>query len=245
MPISWQIKLLSTVGSTQDIAMLAAQDGDPEGYVVQAMSMTGGRGRNGNQWSAPMGNIYMSALLRPSCDMRRAGELAFVIAVALSDALEHYIDSSKHKITLKWPNDVLIDGLKISGILLETNMKDGKLDGVIAGIGVNIFNAPDLAVSLNNVAKEPIYVNKVRDVILEELNKNYSLWQKNGFPPIREKWLARAYGIGKAITTRLPHESFKGIFEGLNEDGALILRQEDGGQKIIHAADVHFGEDAK
>lgn len=241
MPTHWQIKILSKVSSTQDIVMLAAQDGDDEGYVVQAMSQTDARGRHGNQWEAPMGNIYMSILLRPECAIERAGEIAFVVAVALSNALDSYLKETHIK-TLKWPNDILIDGLKISGILLESNITDGKLDGVVVGIGVNVFNSPDFATCLNNVAKEPVYVNKVRDVILEELDKAYAQWQKEGFAPIREQWLDNAHGIGQEITARLPNESFKGVFSGLNDDGGLILKQESGEDKIVHAAEVHFGE---
>ena len=85
MPIDWQVKILSKVTSTQDIVMQAAQDGDPEGYVLQAMTQTSGRGRHGKEWVAPMGNIYMSVLLRPDCGLERAGEVAFVVAVALSN----------------------------------------------------------------------------------------------------------------------------------------------------------------
>ncbi len=243
MPINidWQIKLLSKVTSTQDIVMIAAQDGDPEGYVVQAMSQTSGRGRHGKQWDAPMGNIYLSALLRPDCDVMRAGEIAFVVAVALSKAFDRYL-GDKHVKTLKWPNDILIDGLKISGILLESNLTDGKLDGLVVGMGVNIFNAPELATCLNDVAREPVYINKVRDKILEELDNVYSQWQEEGFAPIRAQWLEKAHGLGHPITARLPSETYSGIFSGLTEDGSLILKQDDGTERVIHAAEVHFGE---
>lgn len=243
MSINWQIKVLSKVTSTQDIVMLAAQDGDDEGYVIQAMMQSDARGRHGNKWDAPMGNIYMSALLRPECKIERAGELGFVVAIALFDTLSSYIDTDKHKVTLKWPNDILIDGLKISGILLETNLILNKLDGVVVGIGVNIFNAPEQAVSLNKMNSEPVFVNKVRDVVLEKLDKYYSLWQKEGFAPIRKKWLEHAHGLEQPITARLPNESYEGIFSGLTEDGGLILKQGDGSERIITAGDIHFGEE--
>ncbi|CAG0907212.1 unnamed protein product, partial [Cyprideis torosa] len=242
MPIDWQVKLLSKVNSTQDIVMLAAQDGDPEGYVVQAMTMNQGRGRQGKSWDAPMGNVYLSALLRPTCGIERAGELAFVVAVALSEALDNYLDHDKHVKTLKWPNDILIDGLKVSGILLESNMSDGVLDGLVVGIGVNVFNAPDLATCLNKIAKEPVYVNKIRDVILEKLDEAYTLWQKEGFEPIRQKWLEQAHGLNQPITARLPKASYQGIFSGLTKEGSLVLTQEDGTEKIIHAGEIDTPE---
>ena len=189
-----------------------------------------------------MGNIYMSVLLRPSCGVDRAGELAFVVAVALSKAFDVYIDAGKHKKTLKWPNDILVDGRKISGILLESNMKDGKLDGLVVGMGVNILKAPEGAVSLEDVASGQVFINKVRDTILLELDKTYALWKKDGFAPVREAWLEQAHGIGEAMTARLPNVSHKGIFSGLTDDGSLILNQENGTQKIITSGDVHFGE---
>lgn len=220
--------------------MKAAQDGDPEGYVLQALTQTGGRGRHGNKWEAPMGNIYMSLLLRPDCELAKAGEVAFVIAVALSNTLDRYIDPDKHRKALKWPNDILIDGLKISGILLETNITEGRLDGLVVGIGLNVFQAPELAVHLHQVAKEPVYVNKVRDCLLEEIEKAYQQWQEDGFASIREKWLQEAYGIGKPMTARLPDISYEGVFEGLSEDGSLLLKEEDGSIRSIHAGEVHF-----
>lgn len=242
MTINWDIKILSAVESTQDIAHDAVRDGADEGYVVQAMKQSSARGRNGRAWEAPMGNIYMSLVLRPTCGLEHVGELAFVIAVGLSNALDEYIDPNKHKKTLKWPNDILVDGLKISGILLETDMSnDNELEAVVVGIGLNVFQSPEFAVSLSKVAKEPVYVNRVRDKVLEEISKAYRLWQEEGITPIRMKWLRHAHGLGKKMTAHLPNEKCEGIFEGLSEDGALILKQEDGERRITNAGDVHFG----
>ena len=240
--IDWQVKVLSRVGSTQDIVMLAAQDGDPEGYTVQAMTQVSARGRHGNEWEAPMGNIYLSTLLRPECDMVRVGELAFMVAVALYRTLVQYIDTDKHDVTLKWPNDILVDGRKISGILLESNIEEGALNGVVVGIGVNILVAPEKAVFLQDVSGTPVFVNKVRDVMLLELDKAYAQWKQEGFVPIREAWLMRAHGIGGKITARLPDISYEGIFSGLTDDGGLILQMGNGEEKIITAGEVHFGE---
>lgn len=242
MSIDWQVENYQTVVSTQAYVHDAALEGMAEGFVVQALSQVGGKGRHGNIWKSPIGNLYMSLLLRPTCKIGQAGELAFVIAVALSSGLDEYIDSAKHTKTLKWPNDVLIDGLKISGILLESNLNNDKLDSIVVGMGLNIFNPPELAVGLNDVATDPVFVNAVRDTILEKLSYYYSLWQEKGFAPIREEWLKQAHGLGQPMTARLPTISHKGTFKGLSEDGSLILETESGEDKIIHAAEVHFGE---
>ena len=198
MPIDWHIEVFNKIESTQDAAMLAVQEGRPEGCVIQAMQQSGGRGRRGNVWEAPMGNLYMSVVLRPDCGVGRAGELAFVAAVAVSTALDSYVGDKPLK-TLKWPNDVLVNGLKISGILLESHLEGESLEGLVVGMGVNIFKAPDLAISLNDVATDPVYVNKVRDKILEEFGAAYLLWQEEGFEPIRQKWLAHAHGLGLSL----------------------------------------------
>ena len=242
MSIDWQIQVLGSVPSTQDVAMDAMINGATEGLTIQAMTMESGRGRHGHKWEAPMGNLYLSTLLRPRCNLEEAGDLSFVVAVALYKTLSRYINSEKHKITLKWPNDVLVDGLKISGILLETNTQDNTLDGVVVGIGVNVFNAPDLAINLEKLSKNPVYINKIRDDLLENLNIYYALWQEEGIAPIRLLWLKNAHGLGQAISARLPNKTYKGIFEGLSEEGALILKDENNERHIIHAADVYFGD---
>lgn len=241
MPINWRFEHYQKVVSTQNYIFDAIAEGEEEGFVVQALQQQGGRGRHGNQWSAPIGNIYISVLLRPKCDLADAGQLAFVTAVALSAALDDYIDPKKHKKTVKWPNDILINGVKISGILLESDIQNNTLNAINLGIGVNIFKAPEFAVALNDIAKEPVYVNKVRDNILDKFAHFYDLWQEKGFAPIRDAWLKDAHGLETPMTARLPNESFKGIFKGITKDGSLILDQ-DGTEKIIHAADVHFGE---
>jgi len=240
MPIDWQIKQYQQASSTQDLAHDAANDDACEGALFQALKQEAGRGRHGNKWSAPLGNLYLSFVLKPDYQLDKAGQVSFVVACALARALEEYIDTTKHDLTVKWPNDILIDGLKVSGILLESNIKDNALDSLIVGIGVNIFNKPDLAICLNDVASEPIYVNKVRDQILHEFNVFYTLWQTKGFAPIKKFWEERAYGLEQDMTARLPQEKFHGVFSGITDNGCLKLKTDEG-EKIISAADVYFG----
>lgn len=240
MPIDWRVQLYQCIETTQSYGHEAANNGEAEGFVVQALMQEGGKGRHGNQWTSPIGNLYMSVLLRPDCGIERAGELSFVAALALSKALDDYIDTDKHKKTLKWPNDILINGLKLSGILLESNIKNNKLDSIILGMGVNIFKSPELAINLNDVAEIPVYVNTVRDNILDKLSYYYSFWQKKGFAPIREEWLKQAHGLGEVMTARLPDKSFQGKFGGITENASLILQMDQGEEKVITAAEVHF-----
>lgn len=236
--MDWHVNVLASVPSTQEPVHQAAEDGAREGLVIQAFQQKSGKGRSGHHWDSPMGNLYMSFLLRPSCEPIRMGEMAFVVGLGLSKALDEYIDPDKHKKQLKWPNDVLIDGLKISGILLEI----GADNSLVVGMGVNILSSPDLAVSLGQVSSKPVYVNKVRDNILDKIGIFYEQWQKEGFAPVRDLWLNQAYGLNEEMTARLPTEKHKGLFHGIDETGALLLEHPDGSIQTIHAADVHFGE---
>ena len=233
--IDWRIQTFASLPSTQDVVKQAILNQENEGLVVQALKQPAGRGRHGKVWEGPIGNLYMSLLLQPNKPQENYGELAFVIAVALSKALDSFIDLDKHKKTLKWPNDILINGLKNSGILLEVEE-----EALIVGIGLNIFSKPDFAICLNDVAKEPLFINKVRDHILQEISHYYQQWQNDGIAAIRLNWLRQAHGLGNDITARLPKETYKGIFEGLSEDGALILKQENDERVFISAGEVHF-----
>jgi len=244
--IEWTVQSFREVESTQDLIHEVAAQGHAEGVVVQSMVQLGGKGRRGNKWVSPVGNLYMSLLLRPECSVQEAGQISFVIAVAASDMLDDHIDPDKHTKTLKWPNDILIDGLKLSGILLESeaigSTKNRMLDYIAVGMGMNIFNKPDLATCLNDVARGPVYINKVRDGFLSKLSYYYELWQEKGFAPILELWLKSAHGLNQPITARLPKSEIKGVFKSVDEDGALVLELPDGSLKIIHAGEVYFGE---
>lgn len=236
----WRVQVLGTAPSTQDIVRGLAETGEPEGLAVQSLQQTKGRGRHGNDWTSPMGNLYVSTLLRPLCRADKAAQMAFVVALALSDALDEAMEDG-HVKTLKWPNDILIDGKKISGILLETKLDShGRVDYLIIGTGVNIFAPPEGSEGLDRIKKERVAVNTFRDLYLQKLRERYISWQDKGFAPVREAWLKQAHGIGKAMKIRLPETSYEGTFDGVDENGALIAIV-DGERRIFTAGDVHFG----
>lgn len=236
----WRVQVLGTTPSTQDIVRGLAETAEPEGLAVQSLQQTKGRGRHGNDWTSPMGNLYLSVLLRPSCRADKAAQMAFVVALALSDAFDEAIEGG-HEKTLKWPNDILIDGKKISGILLETKLDNhGRVDYLIIGTGVNIFAPPEGAEGLDRIKKERVAVNTFRDLYLQKLRERYISWQDKGFAPVRDAWLKQAHGIGKTMKIRLPETSYEGTFDGVDESGALIAIV-DGERRIFTAGDVHFG----
>lgn len=242
-PVPWKIHTYAQLESTQDYVRSVAEDEEffAEGIVIQALTQTKGRGRHGNEWSSPMGNLYMSALLRPECPAQVAGQLSFVVAVALSAAMDEVL-ADGHVKTLKWPNDILIDGKKTAGILLESSInKLGMVDHVVVGMGVNIMAAPEGAVALQQVSKGPqVPIHPFRDSVLAHLSAHYRHWQTAGFADIREQWLKQAHGLNGPIRVRLADRTDHGTFGGIDPDGALILQQADKEVKIS-AGEVFFG----
>jgi BirA family biotin operon repressor/biotin-[acetyl-CoA-carboxylase] ligase len=234
LPLAFALHRRMLVGSTNDeVKDLAARLGAGEGTLVWADEQSGGRGRRGRVWVSPPGNLYCSVLLMPDVPLMRAAELGFVAALAIADLAKWAAPTAD--IRLKWPNDVLANGAKISGILLEAL----EPKGVVLGLGVNISNAPEdtpyPAVALSKW-NPGLTVPAALERLMENLWDLYSLWRTHGFLPIRDLWLASAKGLGEPIEVRLEDRTLSGIFTGLDEQGALIL---DGATRIL-AGDVFF-----
>lgn len=239
--IHWNIDVHDSVDSTQDILKQKAEDSTPEGAVIHGLEQIKGRGRHGNTWISPKGNLYLSILLKPECELVRAGQLAFMMALAVGDTVSHFLSvEDQKKVSLKWPNDILYNGLKISGILLETNINKDCIKDLFIGVGVNIDTPPEGHIGLKEISEKTVSIETCRAVLLEKLADWYGTWQQKGFAPIRAAWLKQAHGLGLTVTARMPHASESGIFDGIDESGNLILRME-GGTKLIQAADIHFG----
>lgn len=228
------IRTVAETGSTNADMLALAGAGVPEGSWLCAERQTGGRGRQGRVWESPPGNFYGSTLvrLRPSDPV--AATLALVAAVALEDAVRVFLPD---RATIKWPNDLLIDGRKLSGVLLE---RAG--DAVVSGIGVNLAHHPDLpdrpatSLSAQGVVVEP---EPFAEVLAESFARWLARWRGEGLGVVRDRWLARAHAVGTALSIRLPDGSVvNGLFDGLDREGALNLRLADGARRVIHAADV-------
>ena len=247
--MTWHVQTFASVESTQDfLADLLQTEDILEGTVIQALEQKKGKGRQGNGWVSPMGNLYMSFLLRPSCDQKTASQLSFVIALAIARAISAVLQDETVDVQLKWPNDVMIDGQKCAGILLQSHTdKDNNLDAVIVGTGINILSAPDQGactyLNAYDCAMEdrrPLAIHPFRDVVLDAVSHYYGIWRKDGFQPIRQAWLDKAYNKGGAGKARTKKATEEGTFIDINEDGALLLEQADGKVIAIHSADVYF-----
>lgn len=227
--------------STNDDAKQAALEGAAEGLVIQAERQINGKGRQGREWNSPVGNLYCSILLRPNCEAIQAGHYSFIAALAVRAALTELLPQAN--IQLKWPNDVLVHGKKISGILLESApMHDTKIDWLVIGIGVNCRTHPDNPAyptsSLKAEGAAMIAADQVLTLLLAQLESWISSYRQHGFGPIRTAWLT--YARRGAITARLPDRTYEGEFCDLDPFGRLIIRLADGTEQAIAAADVFF-----
>ena len=229
LPDGWRLVALESVGSTNDEAIRLADAGAPEGTVVWAREQSGGRGRRGRNWSSPVGNLYSSTVLRPACAAPRAAELGFVAALAVGDLVP-----ADRSVRLKWPNDVLVDGGKIAGILLESAIgQDGRVEQVVAGIGVNVTFAPQLPDMRYPGAALGGTVEAALEGLTRALATRLAQWRRDGFETVRREWLAKAGPLGAEVDVRLGEGLVRGRFAGLDQEGALLLETAEGPRKIV------------
>lgn len=242
LPDFFRLVAVDETGSTNDDAIQAARQGEPEGTLIWARRQTKGRGRRGRSWVSPEGNLHLSIVLRPGLASNRAGEIAFVAALAAADACATLAPNAD--IRCKWPNDVLADSRKVGGLLIESSIVADRIDWLVVGIGLNLVAHPDdvefPATHLTLHAGRSIAVEEGLHALATAFAERYRLWREDGFAPMRAAWLVRAAGLGAPIRVRLESQELQGVFTGLDEDGALILSQADGKQRRITAGDVFF-----
>jgi BirA family biotin operon repressor/biotin-[acetyl-CoA-carboxylase] ligase len=231
-----------TVGSTNAEALLQARLGERGPLWVTAAQQTAGRGRRGRPFVSERGNLYASLLLTDPAPADRAAELSFVAALALQDAVCELATMLAPRIRFKWPNDMICDGAKFAGILVEGESSSGRPLAAVIGIGVNCarhpagtaYPATDLAAAGASVSPATLFRALSQAMLLR-----LAEWDRGrGFAAIRTAWLARAMGLAEAIRVSLPEREVHGRFESLDQAGRLLLRREDGTLEIISAGDI-------
>ena len=232
--LTQRIRTVAETGSTNADMIALATSGLEERIWLRADRQTGGRGRQGREWVSPGGNLYASTLVRIRLSDPPAATLALVAAVALEEAVSAYLPGV---ITLKWPNDLLIGGAKLSGILLE---RAG--EAVVVGIGVNLSHHPtDTDRVATSLAAHGVVVDPADfiETLAEAFARWVERWRGEGIDVVRRRWIACAHPVGTPLTARLPDgTAIDGLFDGLDAEGALILRLADGTRRVIHAGDV-------
>lgn len=239
---SWNLEIVDHLPSTSDLLRERAAAGAKPGIAVMARRQTKGRGSHGRDWLSPAGNLYLSVLLRPKGRVRDSGLWSLLAAVALADTVETLLPDAS-LLRLKWPNDVLLDGIKLAGILLDSTADStGRFTSLVIGFGLNLATAPmltgRLAACVADVAPAP-RPDAVAPVLLERLDHWCAIQAEEGFAPIRAAWLARAQRIGAPITVHQGARDLGGRFAGLGEDGSLLL-DTDGHRQAFAAGEVRL-----
>jgi BirA family biotin operon repressor/biotin-[acetyl-CoA-carboxylase] ligase len=242
-PKGYALKTFDVIDSTNEEAKRLAAAGEPGPIWISAARQTAGRGRRGRAWDSPTGNLATTLMLRPGKSATECAQLSFVAAIAAVDMLAEFAPDTE--IRVKWPNDALADGRKIAGILLESASIGGEAPTWLAiGIGVNLAMHPDgtefPATSLKALGAAVPAPDDALLHLAAHFARWYEVWRGEGFAAIRDAWLARAAGLGTRIRARLSNEETSGVFEGLDETGALLLRENAGTVRAISAGEVFF-----
>jgi BirA family biotin operon repressor/biotin-[acetyl-CoA-carboxylase] ligase len=214
-PPAWRVHTHQTLASTQQAAIEAAHAGDPGRLAILAKIQTEGRGSRGRAWASAPGNLYASLLIRPQTPIQ-TGHYALLAGIALHDALAPYAEN----LMLKWPNDLLLNGAKLGGILIDAAMTpQNTLDWLVIGIGANLKTAPHIAGRATACLKPP--PPEPEDVLTSLLAAIDHHMGANNIP---EKWLKNAHPPGTHLDIRTPTRHIKGVFETITAQGALKLQ---------------------
>ena len=246
-----RLQAFDSIESTNTEALARIRAGERGPLWLVTSHQTAGRGRRERAWQSPPGNLAASVIQSIDVPPATAATLSFTAALALDAALQRLsteammrAGSGGKSFALKWPNDVLFCGAKIAGILLETDRTQDGL-GMAIGIGVNVAAAPEgTPYPATSLAAQGFTLNAadVFAALTDEWARLFALWDNGrGFPKIRELWLDRAAGLGEPVMIRNGESKVSGIFETIDSNGCLVLREIDGKRMSIAAGDVHFG----
>jgi BirA family biotin operon repressor/biotin-[acetyl-CoA-carboxylase] ligase len=235
-PSGYGLKRFEEIDSTNEEARRLASGGQRDPVWITADRQTAGRGRRGRAWDSPTGNLAATLLIAPGKPAAECAQLSFVTAIAAADTVCAFAPDVEVKV--KWPNDVLAGGRKLVGILLESQS-----DWLAIGVGMNLAHfPPDTELPATSIAALGAPTPSRDDALAQLASgfaKWYDVWRDAGFSPIRDAWLARAVGLGSRIRARLSNEETSGVFEGIDETGALLLREGEN-LRSISAGDVFF-----
>lgn len=236
-----QIVWLDRIDSTNEEAKRRAAAGEQGPAWIAAREQTAGKGRRGRSWTGLDGNLFATGLYRLRTEPARAAQLSFAAALAVAEVCESVLD--RQLVRVKWPNDVLVGGRKIAGILLESGQTHGGDLWLAVGIGINLTAHPSGAERpATSFAAHGVDLD--RETALERLVMRFehwrSAWAAHGFAGLRDAWITRAFGIGETCEVRLENETISGVFADLAPDGSLRLDLPDGRRRLITAGDVFF-----
>ncbi|WP_232696379.1 biotin--[acetyl-CoA-carboxylase] ligase [Brevibacillus daliensis] len=245
--IGQNIVSYDSVPTTQTIAHDVAAQGAPEGTIIIANEQTGSKGRFGRVWHSPANTgIWMSMILRPVIQIGRSPQMTLVTAVAMAKTIQEYdID-----VKIKWPNDVFVSGKKVCGILTELNAEADGINYLVIGIGINVNTQADdipeefkdIATSLRIAKGEPIRRATFIQSFCLHFEQMYLEYIQNGFGSIKEEWEALSMSLNRRVTVRTLQKVVEGEATGLNDEGVLLVRDDEGGVHRVYSADIEYSE---
>jgi BirA family biotin operon repressor/biotin-[acetyl-CoA-carboxylase] ligase len=236
-----------SVSSTNEVAHDWAREGAPHGALVTAATQTAGRGRRGRSWSSPADKgLYLSLILRPQAEVAEIPHFTILAALATARAVEKQTGLSAQT---KWPNDILLHGRKIGGILSEAYWDNGRLDFVVVGVGLNInFTQEELpprpifpASSLLIETARTWSLDEMLQSWLKEMDEVWSTHAAGGWSTLREDFQKRCEGMGRNVTVVTETETYQGVATWIDGDGVLLVETESGVRRVV-AGDVSFGQ---
>ena len=244
----YRLEQVASLPSTSDACIERAKAGAPDGLAIRADSQTAGRGSRGRAWTCPPGNLYLSVLLRPrnTAEQAGAGQWALLAGVALIETLAQFSDEP-NGLGLKWPNDVLSDGAKLAGILVDAAMTaGGAADWLVAGVGANLAAAPTIEGRRTAVLATPDGAPASPEAVAGLFLSRIEVWRgvlaRDGFAPVREAWLRWAHPLGTPVTIKDARQVRTGVFAGLSAQGELLLSMGDA-IHTISTGDVLLGQE--
>ncbi|MFT8674530.1 MAG: biotin--[acetyl-CoA-carboxylase] ligase [Acetobacter sp.] len=236
--VSWRLECHDELPSTSDYCLQKCRQGESSGLAVLALRQTRGRGSRGRQWQDAGQSLALSVLLDAGlAGSDSLGGWPFVASLAFFDGLAASVPQARARLMIKWPNDILLDGAKLGGILIE---RDG--DHVVIGLGANLLAAPGLAqigraaASLSQCGDVPC-VQNVAQAVLDRLSVWCRIWREQGFAPLRGAWLERAHPVGTPLVVAGGSTYEEGRFAGLEADGRLML-DTDTGMKTVTTGEI-------
>ena len=234
-----------SIDSTNAEAWRLVRAGETGPLWIVAREQTAGRGRRGRDWASPQGNLYATLLLTDPCAPPQAPQLSFVAALALHDAVANAAPAVRPELQVKWPNDLVLGGAKVAGILVEGESAAAQRFTAAIGIGVNCANRPegtpypasDLRTSGAHVAPDALF-----EALASAMRVRLDQWARGAaFEVIRADWTARAARLNEVIRLQIGDETVEGNFDGIDGSGRLVMTMEDGSRRSFNAGDVVAG----
>ncbi|QYF88284.1 biotin--[acetyl-CoA-carboxylase] ligase [Brevundimonas sp. PAMC22021] len=240
------VLILETVDSTNAEARRRAEAGETGPLWIAARRQSEGRGRRGRRWESDSGNLAATLLMRTARTPAEAAQVTFVAALAAAEMLDGY--AGRERVSIKWPNDVMLDGVKVAGILVESGVHASGGLWLAVGIGINLAHAPEgterPATAIGLAGTEAPAFEAALGRLVDSVSAWQARWDQMGFQPVLDAWTDRTRGLNGPCVARLGSETLEGTADGVEADGALRLRLADGTLRRISAGDVFFGEAA-